>query len=220
MIDERLRELMNGEIDGENSAEESRELREALGSDEEARRYFDDLAELGRRFESAGGIDPPPALRRRILESTTRVEAAGTPGVSTPSRPARRSLADSLREAFTPRLAYAFAAGVAVGAILLVVVSGPGREATRVSPEDVRGTMAPRGGGLSESPGYIELDLPAAEGSGSVSYSPDEIRLDVSLLTYEDVSVVLTFEGAVAPASIRVYSGDTLTFDRRLEPAP
>ena len=51
MIDEKLIELMNSEIDGVNSAEESLELKKYVESHPEAQSYFEALHRLDHIFE-------------------------------------------------------------------------------------------------------------------------------------------------------------------------
>ncbi len=189
MIHDRLKLLINREIDGENSPEESRELEDALRSDPGARRYRDDLLELGSRFARAGLIDPPPALRRGILAATTRRPAV--------ARRRRQLMPDAIREAFTPRLAYAFAAGVAVCALVFALLNGPGSGAGRVPPDAARGTMAPRDASGLESAECMQFDVPGGSGTGCVSYSSDGIRVAISLDSGSETRLVLSHEGDV-----------------------
>ncbi len=67
MIDDRYIELMNGEIDGMNSPEQSRDLKEYLRTHPEAQSHFDQLRALENVFEEAKRITPPREMRENVL---------------------------------------------------------------------------------------------------------------------------------------------------------
>lgn len=202
MIHDRLELLINRDIDGDNSPEESRELENALRSDPGARRYRDDLLELSGRFTRAGMIDPPPALRRGILAATTRRPAT--------VRRRRSLLPDAVREAFTPRLAYAFAAGVAAGALLFALLAGPGPETGGIPPDAARGTLAPWGSSGLETTECMQFDMPGGSGTGCVTYSSDGIRVAISLDSERETRLVLSHEGDVRFAEYRTTGAGEL----------
>ncbi|MFH1501805.1 MAG: hypothetical protein ABIG03_02030 [Candidatus Eisenbacteria bacterium] len=200
MIDARLMELMNREVDGENSPEESAELERVLETNADARAYYDDLVELGRRFGEAGEVTPPATLRSEILSLTSRRPAAERrPAVGRPAARRRRSLIpDDLRNLFTPRVAYAFAAGVAAGAVLLALVTGAGIGTTAVDPNALRGTLAPWEPPSDIDAGEcLEFDVPGGWGSGCISYSSGNIWAELHLDTDGETEVVFVHDGDV-----------------------
>ena len=67
MISDRYLELINQEIDGVNTPEQSREVRRYLDADPKAKNLYDELQELGRVFDWTARIEPPPLLRERIM---------------------------------------------------------------------------------------------------------------------------------------------------------
>lgn len=192
MMDERLTELMNREIDGENSRGDSEELRRALESDPEARAYYEDLVELGTRFEQAGEVEPSRTLRREIFASTTR-------GRRPAARGRRSLLPDGLRDLFTPRLAYAFAAGVAIGAVLLALITGVGGGPDALDPAALRGTLAPWDVPARFDAGErLEFDVPMGWGKGCIYYSSSDIWAELSLDTDSETEIVFRHDGDVS----------------------
>ena len=141
MIDRKTIALINGEVDGANSPEESETLRQTLARDPEAKKLLDDLKKLERNFSSRSSVKPPATLKPAILRSIYDRQA--------PSRvPARRfSLFDVLfSPGPRPRLGFAFGGGLLAGIVLVVlyltVTSHPS-----IDDRDVSGTIL----GSSES---------------------------------------------------------------------
>jgi len=117
MIEKRYIELINGEIDGVNTPEESSELRRYLEAHPEAQRYYDELSDIGRTFAEMKDLDPPKELRESILGSVARRRP----------RPQRESylagILDRLMPQARPRYAFAFVTGVLVGFCVFAVSS-------------------------------------------------------------------------------------------------
>jgi len=198
MIDDRAVELMNGEMDGENSPAESREFAQLLESSDEARAYYEELLALDGRLQGAGTVKPPRDLRARILSKTTRAPAR---------RRSRRTLLipDNLLEAFSPRLAYGFAAGVAAGLVAFALLAG--WDATPTAPADaLRGSLlAWELASEAESAREVQFELPEGLVEGRVSYAGPHARLDLTVTTDGPAELVLRygeqvrFDGLVAP---------------------
>jgi hypothetical protein len=213
MIDERLKELMNAEVDGENSPEASAELRRILETSAEARAYYDDLVELGRKFGEAREVEPPATLRSEILAATSRRPAAAhhratARRMRTANR--RATLAGGLRDLLSPRLACAFAAGAVAGAVILAVVTGAGTDTDALDPNALRGTLA-----AWEPPSEIDageclrFDVPSGSGSGCVSYASTDIWAELHLDTVDETEVVFLHDGDVRFDRFRVVeAGD------------
>jgi hypothetical protein len=198
MIDERLKELMNAEVDGENSPEASAELRRILETSAEARAYYDDLVELGRKFGEAREVEPPAAAHHRATARRMR----------TANR--RATLAGGLRDLLSPRLACAFAAGAVAGAVILAVVTGAGTDTDALDPNALRGTLA-----AWEPPSEIDageclrFDVPSGSGSGCVSYASTDIWAELHLDTVDETEVVFLHDGDVRFDRFRVVeAGD------------
>ena len=210
MINDRVMELMNREVDGENSPAESAELKAVLETSEEARTYYDDLVELGRRFGEAREVEPPVTLRSEILAATSRRPTAAHHR-AVARRVRRRSLIpQGLSDLFTPRLAYAFAAGVTAGVLIFGLIAGVGTHSDALDPDMLRGTIAPW-----EPPDEIdageclEFDVPSGWGSGCISYSSSNIWAELHLDTDNEMEVVFLHEGDVHFDRLRaVEAGD------------
>ena len=130
MIKPEYIELMNQELDGTNSAKQSRDLEKYLSSREDARTYYRELAEAVDVFAKVEMLSPPPGLGNSILAQVDQ-RAGGLPERAI--SPGHRSLWDSLRDLLRPRLepayAFTFAAGLVLGLALFAgsdwLKSGP-----------------------------------------------------------------------------------------------
>ena len=69
MITEKTIELMNKEIDGENTANEQAELQRILNDSTEAQSYFSELNQVSKIINNSVKIDPPAYLKNSILNS-------------------------------------------------------------------------------------------------------------------------------------------------------
>lgn len=137
MIDEKYAELMHRAIDGLASPEERRKLEEYLASDAEAARYYRDLRSTVEMLDTADEIEPPPGASERILADVfgeekdrgRRTERAGN------------AIIGSLGFLFRRRYAYAFAAGLLIGAVIMVVAFDAMQEDGFLNRDDLRGTL-------------------------------------------------------------------------------
>jgi hypothetical protein len=66
-MDTRTIELIHGDIDGENSRDEERELTSRLEASAEARREYEELRKLCQALDAAPTFEPPPDLREAII---------------------------------------------------------------------------------------------------------------------------------------------------------
>lgn len=190
MIEKRYIELINGEIDGVNTPEESSELQRYLEAHPEARRYHDELREIGRTFAEMRELDPPKELRRGILASVA---------TATKRRPQRISYLAGIRERLMPqarpRYAFAFIAGVLVGfcafALASVVMLRGGAERT----DRLYGTLT-TGHEATEVLGSecIPFDLPQLHGSACVEHSTAAVRADLDLSADEEILIVFEYD--------------------------
>jgi hypothetical protein len=130
MIEDRVIELMNGEIDGINSQRDSEWLREYLAGDEEARAYFEELRDSIAVLERAGPVEPPPELRGRLLAALADAPAPVAGG----HRTRLRFLRDAFAFRRQPSHALAFGAGAVLAAIVLLALGLPlGPERSQLS---------------------------------------------------------------------------------------
>ena len=184
MIEERHIELMNQEIDGVNSPEESRELQRLLDTSPEAKRYYEELLRLGDAFGEIEDLDPPSGMRGAILSA---VDAKKRPGqVESDSV----SWFEALRSVLSPRVAYGFAAGLVLGIGLYAVLSN-------VTPAGDRdalvGAMVEADSGVTVDP--VVIDHPEVSGSLLVRYSDDLILALLELSGEAEIRVVIECVG-------------------------
>jgi hypothetical protein len=132
MNDKELQQLMNNQLDGIATPEESERLSRALDSREDLRSEY---RKLGGVFAVLSRVDmeePPPDLKQNVMREIRRRESA----------PSRTGLRDWIRASARGWSAYSFAAGAALGVLAFALLTGnlttrPGADVGRFT-----GTMA------------------------------------------------------------------------------
>lgn len=119
MNQERIDILMNREIDGENTPDESRELESVLAADPGQRRRFTELNEALGIFLEVESLTPPPGLRESILQATEPAPAPRTKNW-------RDDLRDLLQPVLRPAVAGSFSVGLVAGLLIFTVFLGGG----------------------------------------------------------------------------------------------
>jgi hypothetical protein len=188
MTGDRLDALINGEIDGVNSAAESEELAALLRADPAARHRREELHEAMRLLGRLEMVEPPPGLHQRIMAEL------GTDAALSPGSASRRLLAwtGALRGIpgwlGRPTTLPAFAAGVLV-ALLLVVVGRqiePGLQAP--ATRDMLGLVMPEDG---RAVATFHSSTPAVLGTWRAVQDGPRTLLSLELATQEPVTVLL-----------------------------
>jgi hypothetical protein len=135
MIPEKFTELINKEVDGLNSKEESRKLRGYLAKHPEARQLYEDLAKTAAGLKKVEELEPPAYLRQHILNSLgkRRTEEAREGSLW-------RRIVDAFGGHSMPRYALVFASGLAIGVLLLLIVVP--RDLGVRDTSELTGTMA------------------------------------------------------------------------------
>ena len=182
MIEERFIELMNKEIDGANSQDESAALREYLQSSDEARRCYEELRGVANMFSEAGDVTAPEDLDWMITRSIAEREAA---------RAGRRSILEIL----TPRkkLAYAFAAGLACGLVLLIIFLNATPKTGKLDQKDLYGALA--GGANGEAviaTNHVSLATKSLSGAAAVQYREHSVTVILDLDASGEIEAMLT----------------------------
>lgn len=134
MIRERLARLIEAEIDGENTPEESRELRLAIESDPEAAHSMSEARAVADILDGIAAVDPPPGLRQALREVIRRRDQLSGSRQVVPSRSPieRKGVSTMQNRKWIVAAAAVFVAAIAVGYVALR--PGP-------SPEDAAGTV-------------------------------------------------------------------------------
>ena len=182
MIDQRHLELIHGEIDGENSAEESRELQQALESSAECRALYEDLRRVADLLQDAKPVEPPRQLRARIVDAW----------VDAQPRPAPGRVGRGWLSMLTPGYAGAFAMGllVAFGAVSMQRWAGD----ADLDISQLAGTMTQH---EAASPRLL-IDLDEISGSVVIRDQDPLLMVEFDLNSTGIVDVVVTFDGADA----------------------
>ncbi len=185
MIEKRIVELMNGEIDGANSREESLELKRYLDTHPEAKRYYEDLKTVTHMFDQAEELTPPPDLRETILTSIFEREGGEE------RRNVFTSILAGLRATFSRRYAYSFTVGIIAGILLFALFSWivPWRQPAE-DLDNLLGTITT--GNLREvtTVGPIDFHFPSVTGSARVRYTEDRILAAIQLSAKSEIQVL------------------------------
>jgi hypothetical protein len=213
MIHERYLELMNKELDGETSSDESTELRRYLESNAEARTYYAELCSFVEVFGEAGEVQPPGNLEQRILCSINERRAL---------EEVQREKTSRLSNIFSPRkkLGLAFAAGIAAGLVILLVIYRALPESSSLRMKDLYGTLAERETAarsmVSAEP--VDFNLSEVSGTASVKYLDDACIAALELTSTREIEVVISLpeEGVLenfnsrqcAPSAIQSVGGN------------
>jgi len=213
MIKKHLIELMNREIDGVNSPDESATLQAYLQSNEEGRRYYEGLRGVATLFSTAGDVTPPGDLNRMIMASI-------------PERDARRGAHTerrSMLDAFSPRrkLAYSFAAGLVLGCVLFLILFNALPRQDSLDRKDVYGALiGRRDGGTVIATEHAILETANVSGSVSVEYRERSVAVICDLNGIGELETTLTpamnlpVEGVRAPScgafDVRTSSGGVM----------
>jgi len=188
-VDQETRDLINAQIDGLISAEESALLEYRLAGDAEARALRDELRDLCSDLDSVPPLEPPPALHQAILQ------ASRPAGRQASKRKRAGGIQEFLSGLFampSVRYASAFAAG-AVVTITLVSSDQNSRQAF----DDVTslvGTIGDSGRRELTGPNdSMRLSLNQIAGSVSIRGEGPLMILDFDLASQEPVDIVATF---------------------------
>jgi hypothetical protein len=111
-IDPRFTDLMQSEIDGANSTQESAELHAYLARNPQARDHCDQLRAIAGALDRIEEVAPPADLKSKIIAAVRQKGDAEIPG----SHPASRESAPT-RGRIVLRYGYALAAGVILGVL-------------------------------------------------------------------------------------------------------
>lgn len=135
MLNKEFIELINQEIDGENSIEESTRLKTYLAQNSEASAYYEDQAKLSEILARIENVDPPTNLKKNILNSLSSQRYA-----KRETRNIWQTVLQVLNKKFNHRYALAFSAGLAVGLLVFVLVNNLGKS-IRLNVNDLTGTI-------------------------------------------------------------------------------
>lgn len=185
MIEPNTLELIQQEIDGENSAELSAQLQARVQADPRARELRDEFGLLAGELDSLTSVDPPAGLAAAVLERIRRTRAfaihpsAGE--LRKPARAGRRNLAS---------LVYAAAAGLVIGLLLSPLLFERRPELGSFDWIAATGSMARPTHPLDRK----EISTGAIEGSATLRAAGDGIALELDLHANEPANLHVRFD--------------------------
>jgi len=184
-------ELVNKEISGEIAPRESARLERYLRDNPHARKVRRELHETTDLLGRVDDIEPPPHLKRHILNSVDFSRYRGRE-----KRPALGFFGRVRRLGLSPRFAYAFAAGVAVGLAVFYIVLSGSWETYSPDLSDLYATIGVSKDASFRSIERLPLDLPEAQGHVDLIRSGDLLICEVSLASTHPYEVRVLYDPA------------------------
>lgn len=191
MNEEDLLDLIEKELSGNLARDERVRLQDYLETDPEARRLHRHIVETAGVLERVPDLGVPPGLKQRIMDSidARRYRAHGRARADLPF----------WRRMFTlrVRLAYAFAIGVLVGAVVYsqMIAEGP----VNGSPDrrQLYGLIAGREVGALGEADAVSVDGPGVRGEIRLLRAAGLVVVDQGLRSEKGLEVNLTFDPRV-----------------------
>jgi hypothetical protein len=183
MLEKKILDLLNQELDGVNSDKDRAAIQKVLRKKPEARKYLEDLQEMSLMFRRTNDIPAPAHLKSRILD------ALPFPKPTAPVRPSSaRSFLQELRSGLNYRYVYSFAGGALAGILLFVLFTYPPADSTNMA-----GTIA-SGQPTAFTEAKADVNLNEITGTVIARRFPTRIVADLDLKAPQEVDVVLNFD--------------------------
>jgi anti-sigma factor RsiW len=187
MIDEKCRELIHGDLDGELPESSRAEIGRLLLASPEARAYSQDMRRVCEALDGMPEVAVPSGLREMISD---RVALAA--GAATGPR-ARRTVGMSTA---VLRYAAVFAGGILAAALAFLFAAGP---QAGLATSDLVGTMAGLERAAPGSPvDSARLEQDQLQGVVNLYDTGSTLILEFDLSAKEPVDVVAVYDGAQA----------------------
>ena len=119
MMDEKIKELINRDLDGLLSDEERRRLEEYLQNNEEARRYFEQMQKMNDWLNQVPPVEAPSSLKAKIMNQLDTRRYAPKSGRT---KFYLGSVFGKWFKGITVRPAYAFAFGVVLSGLIFLII--------------------------------------------------------------------------------------------------
>ncbi len=190
MIEPRIIQLINKEIDGVNTPRASARLRTYLETHVEAREFFEEHVRLAEALQKIEPVPPPANLKKNILNAV-RAQS------KSPHTEARllQWLASAIRAPRVPRYAFAFVAGLMVGILLYSVALDDLLQRVFVDTSELTGTvLPPQSGRTPQLAAKLDVAAEGVSGTIVVRASAAEVRVAVDLATDRRVTVALDYD--------------------------
>jgi hypothetical protein len=201
-MDDRLMELVHGQIDGANTSDESAELEALLDGDREAQVLFDDLTTVAGMLNGIEAREPPARLRQAILEALPK---------GRPADPPRGERFDPLKALFGAMrarpgfaFAYTFSFGLVVGLVGFSIFANTSQPLP-ADPSALQGALVAQNV-TPDLPVVDEasVDVAGVAGTVRVREGQDLVVVELALDASGTVEARLTFDRE--GFSLRAYS--------------
>jgi hypothetical protein len=191
MADEVWIKLINKKIDGDISDAELRELNHQLSQDAETRRLHDAMMAMVDSIESVADVESPAAMKESIMGAIAQQPRALR---------GDRSTGNWLQRWYhwwTYRPAISFASGVCAGAVLIVLLLGPGDQFRQMDEHALIGTIV-FGDGPQCVPSTEEVSIDLDQVIGTIATRPtaNHLVVDLSMESAGEITIELSFDRA------------------------
>jgi hypothetical protein len=201
MIEQDYIDLMNQELDGENSAGGARKLADYLATNPAAREYFGELQDAVQIFQKIPLIDPPPGLLDAVMASVGP-DASPSPR----QQPAGRAPA-AWREWFQPMRALTFATGALFGLILFAGIARFDSQPADSGSAWIQGTASGFLEPNRQWAGALGIDLPGVSGQVQSLDRENGTLIHLTLTSDAPVQVRFSFDDPVVFEGYRAAPG-------------
>ena len=190
MLDKKYINLMNQEIDGTNSHEESATLQQYLVNHPEAQHYFDDLVSMSNMLSAVGEAEPSPTLKKKIMRTIQTKERFAKE---------RAPLLSSFFKRFqlkgTLKYAYVFSCGLIVGLFVYILFTGTQHRGNSLDISRLYGTITLKDVAGTLKPGdRFSIDIEHIRGSVEVAYSESIVFVEMKVETHKEIVLALSFD--------------------------
>ncbi|MFQ5708882.1 MAG: anti-sigma factor family protein [bacterium] len=191
MIAKKYFELINKEIDGVNSPDDTKQLKEYLAQHPEAEHFYQALTKLSKMLLQVHDVNPSPNLKKRIFNAIPWDKYA----IKKQRRKSLKSLLPAPRFRLSFNYVYAFSAGLILGVIGYALLSHSLQKNARLDFSHLTGTLL-----VDESLNSLEpvervsLDLPGTSGTFELKRGRGVIVAELRLNAHQQVENVLAFD--------------------------
>ncbi len=186
MIDSKTEDLINRDIDGVLSPQETNRLEEHLSTDSEAQNYYDEVVNLSQMLEQVEEVDPGPNLKKNILNSISVQKYQN-------EETRERTLSfNGWRFYRNYRLTLAFAIGLLIGFFTYSFFT----DLPINNNSNLIGTILLNGTDAKFKPAdQSEITLQEINGTVSTQYAGGIVLFRIDLTTDSEIEVVVEFDG-------------------------
>ena len=190
MVNEKYIDLMNSEIDGINTPEESEKLKEYLAADRDAQHLFDDLMSMTKMLCEVQEIEPSSDLKMNVMSTIY-----ATHRKLIKERSYLKSLLSRLQWRIHYRYAYAFSFGLILGILLYSLFFHIGSKGTSIDISKLYGTISLHNDLESFEKGdHIDIQLKETRGTVDILCSGKTVIAEIALETQIEIEMILTFD--------------------------